>query len=317
MEKHYLASANTCNGFKNCFEYINNTKKSFTYILKGGPGTGKSTIMKNFANKYKDLGYDVEYFYCSSDINSLDAVRIPKKQLAIVDGTSPHVTEATMPGIKEKIINVGAFIKSNIKNYRKLIDKYLYKKNYFYTLAYSYLKTVGELFKTEKNIANKNSNINVNLNKIINIQKQSSKGIVRKLFGSYISSNGINFVYDKNKYKNIIVLKDNIFTNFESLKELSKKLQENNYTITMFLSILDSNLIEAIYIENTNTFISAVNFNDKIFENFTHKNTIEKLIRLAGLNISKAKQYHKKIEKYYIKNMDFEALSNFVKKEIN
>ena len=59
MEKHFLASANSCNGFINFFNNINPNKNGFTYILKGGPGTGKSTIMKNIAKTYKKRGYDI------------------------------------------------------------------------------------------------------------------------------------------------------------------------------------------------------------------------------------------------------------------
>ena len=121
MNKHFLASANTCKGFKNNFNSINISSNGFTYILKGGPGTGKSTIMKRFGKSYEDKGYDVEYFYCSSDPESLDGVFIPKKNISIVDGTAPHITEATVPGIKEKIINVGAFIKPSIKKHKKTI----------------------------------------------------------------------------------------------------------------------------------------------------------------------------------------------------
>ena len=58
MEKHFLASANSCNGFLNFFDNINSNKNGFTYILKGGPGTGKSTIMKTIANSYKNRGSD-------------------------------------------------------------------------------------------------------------------------------------------------------------------------------------------------------------------------------------------------------------------
>ena len=77
MKTHkYLASANTSLGFKNCFNSINTTKNAFTYILKGGPGTGKSTLMKKIGKYFEDKGLFVEYFYCSSDANSLDGVRI-------------------------------------------------------------------------------------------------------------------------------------------------------------------------------------------------------------------------------------------------
>lgn len=315
MEEHYLASANTCTGFKNCFEYINNTNKAFSYILKGGPGTGKSTIMKNFAKKYQELGYDVELFYCSSDINSLDGVRIPKKQIAIVDGTAPHITEATMPAIKEKILNVGAFIKDDIKTYEKVIEKHLIKKSYYFTLAYSYLKTAGQLFKTEQILFKKNK-IKNKENSILKLNEQNSKGSERKLFNSYVSSNGIEFLYNKNNYKNKIILKDNIFENFEFLENLRKKLNENNYNIICFLSIFNPQNIEAIYIQELKTLIIAFDPEQDILNNFKNKTIFNKLIKEAGENIAKAKYHHLKVEKYYVKYTDFKAINNFIKDNI-
>ena len=159
MDKHFLASANSCKGFINFFDNINPNKNGFTYILKGGPGTGKSTIMKNFAKTYQDKGYDVEYFYCSSDPESLDGVKICKKNFAIVDGTAPHVTEATIPGVKEKIINVGEFIKPEIKKYKKTIENLLIKKKNNFNKAYETLKSIYNLINLER-INAKKSNTN-------------------------------------------------------------------------------------------------------------------------------------------------------------
>ncbi len=315
MEKHYLASANTCSGFKNCFEYINPSKNAFTYILKGGPGTGKSTIMKNFAKKYKELGYDVELFYCSSDINSLDGVRIPKKHIAIVDGTAPHITEATMPAIKEKILNVGAFIKEDIKVNKEVIEKHLNKKNYYYTLAYSYLKTAGQLLKTEQILYKKNK-IENKEDSILKLDIQNSIGSERKLFNSFFSINGIEFLYKENKFKNKIILKGSLFENYEKLEVLRKKLNENNYNIVCFLSLFNPQLIEAIYIEELKIIIMAFDPEQDILNNFKNKTIFNKLIKEAGENIAKAKYHHLKVEKYYVKYSDFKAINNFIKDNI-
>lgn len=79
------------------------------YILKGGPGTGKSTFMKELAAWFAECGHDVELWHCSSDCNSLDGVLIPDFKTAVVDGTSPHIVEPRYPGVKEEIINFADF----------------------------------------------------------------------------------------------------------------------------------------------------------------------------------------------------------------
>lgn len=104
--KHFFVCGNTAKGFCNLFSSnIQPFKKIF--ILKGGPGTGKSTLMKKIGKEFEDLQYDVEYVHCSSDPDSLDGVLVPILGVGIVDGTSPHVIEPTAPGAIEEYVNLG------------------------------------------------------------------------------------------------------------------------------------------------------------------------------------------------------------------
>lgn len=105
-EKHYFACGNTAKGFQNMFESnLEGLKK--IYILKGGPGTGKSTLMKKVGKIYVDKGYDVEYIHCSSDPDSLDGVIVREISVGIVDGTAPHVIEPKVVGAIEEYVNLG------------------------------------------------------------------------------------------------------------------------------------------------------------------------------------------------------------------
>jgi len=60
------------------------------YFIKGRPGTGKSTLMKDVVTKGVELGYDVDIYHCSLDPKSLDMVVIPELDLCIFDATAPH-----------------------------------------------------------------------------------------------------------------------------------------------------------------------------------------------------------------------------------
>jgi len=86
---NYYAGGNTALGFYSFYE-SNLKGLDRLFILKGGPGTGKSTLMKKIGQKWKDKGYDIELLHCSSDNNSIDGVIIPKLKVGVVDGTAPH-----------------------------------------------------------------------------------------------------------------------------------------------------------------------------------------------------------------------------------
>lgn len=103
---NYYAGGNTARGFyslyEECLEGLDRI-----FILKGGPGTGKSTIIKEIGSKWVEKGYNIEYLHCSSDNNSVDGVIIQSLKVAVVDGTAPHVIEPKVPGAVEELINLG------------------------------------------------------------------------------------------------------------------------------------------------------------------------------------------------------------------
>lgn len=93
IKKCYFASANTCKGFVSFFDYIINDAKRI-YIIKGGPGCGKSTFIKKMGEELLEFGFDIDFIYCPSDMNSLDGIFIHGVDFAVIDGTPPHVTSS-------------------------------------------------------------------------------------------------------------------------------------------------------------------------------------------------------------------------------
>lgn len=104
----YFLGANTPLGFRSYFETACPAEEGWKiYIIKGGPGTGKSTFMKRICREAENEGIICEHIYCSSDPFSLDGVIIPELKTAVFDGTAPHVMEPAFPGACENIINFG------------------------------------------------------------------------------------------------------------------------------------------------------------------------------------------------------------------
>jgi len=105
----YYLGANTPSGFYSLYDQLIDPETARDVrILKGGPGCGKSTLMKQVGGALEEQGYAVEYIRCSGDPDSLDAVVIPALGAAVVDGTAPHVVEPKYPGLVESYVDLGA-----------------------------------------------------------------------------------------------------------------------------------------------------------------------------------------------------------------
>ena len=112
--------ANTAEGFYSMQNEIFDS--DYVYIIKGGPGTGKSSFMKKAAEKMRLAGYDTELIHCSSDPDSLDGVYSPSLSLTLFDGTPPHMAEPPYPGAAGGLINIGECWNADIleKNVEKI-----------------------------------------------------------------------------------------------------------------------------------------------------------------------------------------------------
>lgn len=138
--KNYFAGGNTARGFYNLYD-SNLQGLDRLFILKGGPGTGKSSLMKRIGNEWMEKGYDIEFLHCSSDNDSIDGVLIPALKVGIVDGTAPHVIEPKAPGAVEEYINLGEAWDAQVLGLHKnKIKKLTYQNNETYQLAYAAFK---------------------------------------------------------------------------------------------------------------------------------------------------------------------------------
>ena len=143
-EKSFFAASNSMYGFKSYFGDIFGTL-DYLYIIKGGSGTGKSRFMREVARVAADKGERVEYFYCSSDPKSLDGIILCDRNIGIIDGTSPHTAEPTIPGCKEEIINLGEFLDTEVlRAQRTYIENLLFEKKTLYKRAYNFLALAGK-----------------------------------------------------------------------------------------------------------------------------------------------------------------------------
>lgn len=108
---HYFPGGNTAEGFCSHFgDILPAPMRRRMFYLKGGPGVGKSTLMRRVGEAAEKAGLEVEYFHCSSDPDSLDAVCLPQKGAALMDGTAPHVYDPVAPGARDTLVSLGDFL---------------------------------------------------------------------------------------------------------------------------------------------------------------------------------------------------------------
>lgn len=100
-----FAGLNGIDGYVPLLEYTLSPMKR-VFILKGSPGSGKSTVMKRIAARAEAEGHPLTVIRCSSDPGSLDGVMLTDLGVAVADGTSPHSLDPKKYGIREVTVSL-------------------------------------------------------------------------------------------------------------------------------------------------------------------------------------------------------------------
>ena len=88
-ERHLFASAITPDVFVNYLDTVV-AGCGRKYIVRGGPGSGKSTLISRVAARAVECGMDVELFHCSLNPSSLEHLVIPSIGTAMITSVEPH-----------------------------------------------------------------------------------------------------------------------------------------------------------------------------------------------------------------------------------
>lgn len=194
MSKKYFPGANTGCGFISRFSGIvpPDEKKHYTFVLKGGPGVGKNTLMRTVASHAHDKGMTVEEFRCASDPESFDALRIVETGTVLLDGTAPHSIDPYMPGIKDEVIDLGHF--KNKKEFAKRegeVARLMQENKVHYREAYAMLSAARSI-KNEAFYAAKEAldigKLHTFLSPFIS---SAANGKKRELFAASATPNGV------------------------------------------------------------------------------------------------------------------------------
>lgn len=145
FERKYFAASNSAEGFVNYYPRVFSPERcKRLYVVKGGPGTGKSRFMREVAAYAEARGEGVTYYYCSSDPESLDGIFLETSAIGLVDGTAPHVYEPLSVGVFEQIVNLGQFWdEKELARHRAEVDRLAREKRNAFSSAYAYLRAAG------------------------------------------------------------------------------------------------------------------------------------------------------------------------------
>jgi Icc-related predicted phosphoesterase len=318
----YFAAANSYHGFVSYFDRVF-PSESFAkiFVLKGGPGTGKSSLMRKLSHYLSDKKYEVEEILCSSDPTSLDGVIANNNgvRIAIIDGTAPHERDAIIPGAIDEIINLGDnWDERWLVGKRAEILSLVKEKKKAYQTAYNYLNAAGKcadiIDSTQEPHFNKFGAKCKAEGILSDIMAEESGDISTRLLSSFGRYGKYNLKSSESVYDAKITVSSDAYL---FLKTCAKTLMNRRVDITLFPSALDPKKLDAILLNSSRLLIHTGNDADINGEDFLSISTIDKeRIRVAsemkdemlyeGARWFKiAAEIHSSLEDIYSSAMDF------------
>ena len=330
----YFAAANGFSGFRSYFnEVFNPTKFDKRFIIKGGPGTGKSTLMKNIQNAVSDLVCECEVILCSSDPKSYDGLIITSyngRRIALIDGTAPHETDAVYPGFIDELVNLGECWNEFYLKSKK--DELLHlnaKKKKAYKNAYNLLQFAGIACDSAcslHRIANYKFNLDIFDN---NQELNHGRNYKFKLLSAF-SKDG--FLHKKQKEfekSRKISLIGNPCETQIIFKKIIEFAMTQNIDFIRYPSPLSDDYTDAIYLINQDTLVTQNDEQNEKLEckkivlsenselSTFYNNEYEQALKMAQNEFNNASINHFELEKIYTAAMDFSLLNQKYKSVLN
>lgn len=258
----FFISANGYGGFRSHHtSFYESTQFTHTFVLKGGPGTGKSYTLRKAAEQAKQQGAHCRYIYCSSDPGSLDGVILEKGdcRIAVLDGTAPHERDAVIPGAFDEIINLGAYWNTeSLMKQRDIIASLTKKKAHAYQKAYRQLGVAGQLaLEVEKEITTclRMDKMQKNITKEIRELHPSKNPGEEIRYRSAFSMRG-TARFAPPETATLLCLKDCFGTAGIYLSVFRKMLQKSSrFHYLCYPSVYTERIVESIYLPDNNLMI--------------------------------------------------------------
>lgn len=350
--RDFFPGGNTSLGFFSYYDYIIPPDATRIMVIKGGPGVGKSSFMKVLATEMNERGFDVELHHCSSDNNSLDGVVFPQIEVALIDGTSPHIVDPRNPGAVDEIIHLGDYWDENgIRRSKEEIIELNREVGLSFRRAYRYLKAAKEIYNdleiinSEGLAIGKANQITAELTEdlFLGYQVTNEPGILRKLFASAITPEGFqNYLPGLlGTQSRVMAVTGCIGTGKATLlnKILTAALERGLYCEGYYCAFdpykIEHLIIPQIEVAFTTMVephcypmgkVNRIIDMDQCVAPYVltkygevvvfEQKMIGELFEAAIGSIAKAKRLHDQMEEYYIPNMNFTAIAELEKRTL-
>ncbi len=324
-EDSYFYGANSKNGFIPTPDGIDEGEFRSVVYIKGGPGTGKSTLMRRFAVAAGKIGYGLKYYYCSSDPSSLDAVVAYRgdDKVAVCDATAPHRADPVYPGAVSSVFDLSGFWDgASLRAERERIVGLTDEKRECFERSYACLKAAGEVSSALSSLASDctdKEKLSGFAGRVAARHKPG--GDVRQVVTSSLSMKGaVRLETLRERAKTVYTLTDPFGVSQITLDAIAKELGASGVGAVMSVSPLDG-AIEEILVTGDGTLytlhpggigINAERFASSSAARHRARFRFLKKCRIALVGealsyLSSASAPHFALENIYSSAMDFEA----------
>lgn len=325
----FFISANSKNGFYSLYDKVfDNRVFDKIFVIFGGPGTGKSTLMRRISASAVKKGAEAELFYCSSDIHSLDGVILSKgeRRVGILDGTPPHARTITSPAVKEELWDISRFWDTGILTASgALAETAFVAKKQAYRRAYAFLSAAGTLHEEGVRLAADT----FSFHKARQVAKRrvhtlTVAGVGKERLIRCYAMQGEALVSDWCKgVENIILLRGNPYSAENYISVFEEVLKEENREYILLRSPLNPERGDGLFFPATKTLIckeelaketlqgrgvhlSAFDTGGENKKQIKHLLKEERaLTKEAELALARAGEHHFCLEKLFSSAMDF------------
>ena len=334
----YFLGGSSPTGFRTHFGDVISDPTYYTYIIKGGPGTGKSSLMKKLAEAFPDE--EREIYHCSSDPDSLDAVIFKEHKVVFVDGTAPHTFDPDYPGAVQQILDLGAcwdasLLKKNKDGIISVTAEYLQYharcRRYITALASVAGDScqIGKLALNERKLEDFSYRL---AKKVLPKKTNASEGKTEYRQRSAITPKGY-MTYVPEDYE-IYLLNDTLYAGSEIFLRLFAEIAASRgYDVSVSvctlwenevfehllipelkLAFLSANPINELSVEskqpiNFRRFYDKATVRDRKTRLKFNEGAVKNLREEAVLCLINAKAQHDELEKYYINSVDFDSVN--------